>query len=106
MCDLRQPARLHQGQSCLTHVEAFGDGVMALMDKGRATDVFCLDSCKAFDMVPQHLLISKLKGRAFECWTDRWIQIVWMVVGGGLLSAAVRPGGGRAPRGLSWDWCS
>lgn len=57
----------------MTHVEAFGDGVMALMDKGRATDVFCLDWCKASDAVPQHLLMSKVKRCAFECWTDRWI---------------------------------
>lgn len=34
------------------------DGVTALVDKGQATDVVCLDLCKAFDMAPQHNFVS------------------------------------------------
>lgn len=46
--------------------------MMALVDQGRATDIVYLYLCKAFDMVPHHILISKL-GR-YEVWTVLWIK--------------------------------
>ena len=47
------------------------------MNKGRAADVVCLDTCKASDTVLHHILTSKLERDGCEGWRGWWMAHPW-----------------------------
>lgn len=70
---------------------AFSDGVVVLVDKGKATDNIYLDLCKAFGIVPATSL-PVLETDGFEGWT-----ICRQGVSGKVAASVVAqcPGGGQ-----------
>ena len=62
------------GNSFLTNLVAFYDGVTASVDKGRAADVTCLDLCKALDSVLNDTMVTKLEKNLCDGRTIHWVR--------------------------------
>ena len=73
-----------EGKSCLTNLVAFYDGVMTSVDGGRVMDVIYLDFCKAFDMVPHHILLSNWRGVDLKDGLFDGLRIGWLDAAKGL----------------------
>ena len=66
------------GRSCLTNLILFYDKVTCLVDEGKAVNVVCLDFSKAFNTVPQNVLVEKLAAHGLDgrmlCWVKHGLD--------------------------------
>ena len=60
-------------KSCATNLLEFLEKVTKAVDEGRDVDVIYLDFAKAFDLVPKHRLLEKLKAHGFGGQVLKWI---------------------------------
>ena len=59
-----------KGGSCMSNLLAFLDRISYCVDNGDNVDVIYLDFAKAFDKVPHHRLILKLRAHAWDWWEN------------------------------------
>jgi len=67
--------RFRKGRCCLTNLISFYDQVTHLVEEGKPVGVVYLDFSKAFDTVPDNILLEKLAAHGLEwCTPLRWIK--------------------------------
>ena len=62
------------GNSCLSNLIDFFEGVTKKVDEGSAVDVVSMDFSKAFDKVPHGRLLHKVKSHGIQGEVSKWIQ--------------------------------
>ncbi|GAB0205041.1 mitochondrial enolase superfamily member 1 [Grus japonensis] len=62
------------GESCLTNLIVFYDGMTGWVDEGRAVDVVYFKFSKAFDAASHDILKGKLRKCELDEWTVRWVD--------------------------------
>jgi len=67
-----------RGRSCLTNLLIFLDKVTRQVDEGNNLDVIYLDFAKAFDRVPHHRLLLKMRAIGINgrllVWITSWLE--------------------------------
>jgi hypothetical protein len=81
------------GKSCATNLVKFMDTVTKAVDDGKPVDIFYLDFAKAFDKVPKHRLMKKLRAKGLDEKAARWIEN-WLTPAASILVS---------PKVQSWD---
>jgi len=66
-----------KGRSCLTNLLSFLDKVTDYVNEGTNIDIIYLDFAKAFDKVPHHRLLQKLKAHGINGKIWNWIR-AWL----------------------------
>ena len=68
--------RFRKGRCGLTNLISFYDQVTHLVEEGKPVGVVYLDFSKAFDTVPDNILLEKLAAHGLEwalcCWVGSW----------------------------------
>lgn len=66
-----------KGKSCLTNLLEFLEDVTTEIDSGKPVDAIYLDFSKAFDKVPKHRLIAKVRAHGISgnvlSWIENWL---------------------------------
>lgn len=87
------------GKLCLRSLVAIYDGLTTSVGEGRAMGVIYF--CKAFEVLPHNILVSKWERYGFYGWNIKWIRNGQMAVSKGLQSTATS--NKWCPSELYWD---
>ena len=67
-----------RGKSCLSNLLICQDSIIQMIDEGSSVDIIYLDFQKAFDKVPHHRLLEKIKEAGVEGellnWLGNWLK--------------------------------
>jgi hypothetical protein len=62
------------GRSCASNLAIFLDTATKVLDDGKSADIFYLDFAKAFDKVPHHRLMIKVRAKGIDGKIGKWLE--------------------------------